>query len=312
MTGQPAIRVTGLSKDFGDRHAVTDVAFEVGKGGVFGLLGPNGAGKTTMIRLLNGLLTPTAGTVELFGEELTPADADRLRARIGVQTDTELYAAMTVRENLATWGELFGMSRARIAQRIPEVLGVLGLADRVDSPVGQLSKGMRQKAAIARALLHEPELLFLDEPTAGLDPEAALDLIGYLREVIRAGETTVVLTTHQLHGLETLCDHVGVLMAGRLVVAGEVDALLAERFPRTRVALRLGGDLAAAREVLEPLGPVELDASGSGSVLVPRGAEISDAVARLVGRGVAVELVAPQHPTIEELYFSVVTEGNPR
>jgi len=304
--------VRGLGKDFGERHAVIDVDFEVGTGGVFGLLGPNGAGKTTMIRLLNGLITPTAGSVELFGEPVTPQSADRLRARIGVQTDTELYAAMTVRENLTTWGELFGMPGPRIAQRIPEVLDVLGLADRADSAVGQLSKGMRQKAAIARALLHEPELLFLDEPTAGLDPEAAADLIGYLREVIRTGDTTIVLTTHQLHGLESLCDHLGILVAGRLVVAGEVDALLAERRPLARVSLRLGGDLLAAREVLAPFGAVTLDDAGVGVLEVPRGTRVSDAVAALVRRGVAVEAVATQEPTIEELYFSVVSEGNPR
>ncbi|MGN6272598.1 MAG: ABC transporter ATP-binding protein [Protaetiibacter sp.] len=308
----PAIRVRGLGKDFGDRHAVIDVDVEVATGGVFGLLGPNGAGKTTMIRLLNGLITATTGSVELFGEAVTPRSADRLRARIGVQTDTELYAAMTVRENLATWGELFGMPSPRIVARIPEVLDVLGLADRADSPVGQLSKGMRQKAAIARALLHEPELLFLDEPTAGLDPEAAADLIGYLREVIRTGDTTIVLTTHQLHGLESLCDHLGILVAGRLVVAGEVDALLAERRPRTRVSLRLGGDLVAAREVLAPFGPVTLDDEGVGVLEVPRGTRVSDAVAALVHRGIAVETVAAQAPTIEELYFSVVSEGSLR
>jgi ABC-2 type transport system ATP-binding protein len=265
-----------------------------------------------MIRLLNRLITPTAGGVELFGEALTPHSADRLRARIGVQTDTELYATLTVRENLTTWGELFGMASPRIAQRIPEVLDVLGLADRADSAVGQLSKGMRQKAAIARALLHEPELLFLDEPTAGLDPEAAVDLIGYLREVIRTGSTTIVLATHQLHGLESLCDHLGILVAGRLVVAGEVDALLAERYPLTRVTLRLQGDLVAAREVLAPLGTLALDDAGVGVLEVPRDARISDAVAALVHRGVAVEMVAAQEPTIEELYFSVVSEGSPR
>jgi ABC-2 type transport system ATP-binding protein len=306
-----ALRASALTKDFGERRAVSDVTFDVARGGAFGLLGPNGAGKTTIIRLLNGLLTPTSGSVEVLGTAMTPANADRLRERIGVQTDTNLYESLSVDENLRTWGALYGMSSAAIETRIREVLDVLGLGDRRTSLVGQLSKGMRQKVAIARAVIHSPELLFLDEPTAGLDPEAAADLIDYLRGLIRTGDTTVVLTTHQLHGLESLCDHLGVLRAGALVVAGEVDELLAERWPHARVRLALAGDLAAARTVLAESGITDpaIAEDGTVSLELPDDRRVSDLVAALVGRGVAIDAVVPHVPTIEELYFSVVQEG---
>ncbi len=306
----PALRASGLTKDFGERRAVSGVTFEVARGGAFGLLGPNGAGKTTIIRLLNGLLQPTSGTVEVLGTPMTPANADRLRERVGVQTDTNLYESLSVDENLRTWAALYGMSPSATETRIREVLDVLALGDRRGSLVGQLSKGMRQKVAIARAVIHSPELLFLDEPTAGLDPEAAADLIEYLRGLIRTGDTTVVLTTHQLHGLETLCDHLGILRRGELVTAGEVDDLIAERWPRPRVRLALGGDLGAARTALAEAGIADADiaADGSARLELPAGARVPDLVAALVGRGVAIEAVVPHTPTIEELYFSVVQE----
>ncbi|WP_166866545.1 ABC transporter ATP-binding protein [Salinibacterium sp. ZJ70] len=306
-----ALRASGLTKDFGERRAVSDVTFDVARGGAFGLLGPNGSGKTTIIRLLNGLLAPTSGSVEVLGTAMTPANADRLRERIGVQTDTNLYESLSVDENLRTWGALYGMSSAAIESRIREVLDVLGLGERRASLVGQLSKGMRQKVAIARAVLHTPELLFLDEPTAGLDPEAAADLIDYLRGLIRTGDTTVVLTTHQLHGLETLCDHLGILRAGALVTAGEVDELLAERWPHARVRLALAGDLTAARAVLAESGVADpaIREDGSVSLELPDDRRVSDLVVALVGRGVAIDAVVPHVPTIEELYFSVVQEG---
>lgn len=306
-----ALRTRSLTKDFESRRAVSDVSFEVARGGAFGLLGPNGAGKTTIIRLLNGLLAPTSGSVELFGEPLTAANADRMRERIGVQTDTNLYESLSVDENLRTWAALYGMRRSAADTRIREVLDLLNLGDRRASLVGQLSKGMRQKVAIARAVIHQPELLFLDEPTAGLDPEAAADLIDYLRDLIRTGDTTVVLTTHQLHGLENLCDHLGILRNGALAVAGEVDALLSERWPGSRVRLQISSDPAEAAAALAAAGIARpnLDADRAAWIELPEDQRISDLVAHLVGRGVALDAVIPHTPTIEELYFSVVQEG---
>ena len=225
-TYEVAVSAEGLTKRFDDRLVVSDLSFRVGRGQAFGLLGPNGAGKTTTVRLLTGLLTPDAGTVTLFDERVHAGNADALRNRIGVQTDTNLYETLSARENLRAWGSLYGLRQPALGRRIDAVLETMGLSHRADSLVGEFSKGMRQKLAVGRAILHEPEMLFLDEPTAGLDPEAAADLIANLTEMMRDHRTSVIICTHQLHGLETLCDEIGIIRSGSLLTAGGVDDLV--------------------------------------------------------------------------------------
>jgi len=301
---------TRLTKRFGDRQALAGLTFSVARGRAFGLLGPNGAGKTTTVRLLTGLLAPSGGTVALFGDDLTPDNAHQLRARIGVQTDTNLYETLTVRENLRAWGALYGLAAPAVAQRTAEVLDILRLTDRADSLVGELSKGMRQKLSVGRAILHEPELVFLDEPTAGLDPEAAVDLTTYLREMVDATGTTVIICTHQLNGLEKLCDDVGVLNGGRLVVAGDVQELLAQRWPRRRYLIGFGGALTAAEQALSLDTGVTVEGAGDGllDVSVDDEDSISTVIAALVRHHVPVTAVIPQKPTLQDLYFSAIED----
>ncbi|WP_407345537.1 ABC transporter ATP-binding protein [Pengzhenrongella phosphoraccumulans] len=303
---------TGLTKLFGSREVVSELSFHASTGRAFGLLGPNGAGKTTTVRLLTGLLTPSRGEVTLFGETLTRSNADALRARIGVQTDTSLYESLSVRDNLRFWGELHGLPSPTIERRIGEVLKVLGLSDRIDSLVGELSKGMRQKLSVGRAVLHEPELLFLDEPTAGLDPEAAADLIDYLKEMIRTLHTTVIICTHQLQGLEALCDDIGILQNGSLAVVGEVRQLLHRRWPEHRYLLAVDGDLTAARAIVAALvdGPVDIAAADASlTFCVAQEEAISAVVASLVANGLRIRAVIPQQPTIQDLYFDTIDNG---
>lgn len=306
---------SGLTKHFGTREAVSQLSFSAPTGRAFGLLGPNGSGKTTTVRLLTGLLTPSSGSVTLFGQTLTRSNADALRARVGVQTDTNLYEALSVRDNLRTWGELYGLDRRTVSRRTGEVLDVLGLSERVDSLVGELSKGMRQKLSVGRAVLHEPELLFLDEPTAGLDPEASADLIDYLKEMIRTLHTTVIICTHQLHGLESLCDDVGILKDGRLIATGEVRQLLHQRWPEHRFLISVDGDLTVAGEIITLVvgRPVEIaKADGYLHFSVADQEAISATVAALVHKGVQVRAVIPQPPTIQDLYFATINDGSLR
>lgn len=279
MTPEPVVEARGLSRAFEDRVAVAGLDLTLRRGRVLGVLGPNGSGKSTTVRLLTGLLRPTAGTAHLFGEPVTPESAPRLRTRVGVQTEASLYVRLTVAENLRTWGRLHGLGGTATERRIGEVLEVVGLGDRRDTPVGSLSKGLRQKAKIARALLHEPELLFLDEPTAGLDPASALDVLDHLAKLRAAGDTTVVLCTHQLHGLEDLCDDVVMLERGRVVAAGEVGDLLARHWPERDHVIRLQ-DRAVADRV----------------------------VARLRAEGVAVGDVRTDDPSLHDLYFRLLGE----
>ncbi len=274
----PLLRADGLTRKFGDRLAVQDLTFEAHRGRVLGVLGPNGSGKSTTVRLVTGLLRPTSGSVELFSEPVTPKSAPRLRTRIGVQTEANLYHRLTVAENLQTWGELHGLSKAKTASRIDQVLEIVGLTQRRKSTVGSLSKGLRQKAKIARALLNEPELLFLDEPTAGLDPEASEDLVNHLVELRSEFGTTIVLCTHQLHGLERICDDVVVLVNGQMVAAGQVGDLLKQNWPNPEYTIRVS-DLDVAERI----------------------------VADLEHRGVAAQ-VTTEKPSLHELYFRLLPE----
>ena len=306
----PTVRASGLSKRFGERDVVSDLSFSVAPGHAFGLLGPNGSGKTTTVRLLTGLLTPDRGEVTLFGEPVTRTGSDELRRRIGVQTDTNLYETLSARENLRTWGALYGIPRPELDDRIDAVLTVLGLQERAGSLVGEFSKGMRQKLSVGRAVMHEPDLLFLDEPTAGLDPEAAADLIDYLKRMIRSLHTTVIICTHQLHGLEALCDDIGIIRHGRLLTAGPVAGLLARRWPERRQQLTVGGDTARAREVVASVTgrpPTVDDAGRLGFAAGEDG--VAAVVAALVRAGIPVHAVVPETPTIEQLYFATLEEG---
>lgn len=292
---------------------MSELDLDITSGQAFGLLGPNGSGKTTTVRLLNGLLQPTAGSVTLFGEPLTPEVADRLRARVGVQTDTNLYEKLTVAENLRTWGRLYGLRGAELERRIGDVLELLRLAERRESLVGELSKGMRQKLSVGRAILHEPELLYLDEPTAGLDPEASVELVDHVREMMRTSGTTVVICTHQLYGLDTLCDQVGILATGRLVASGGVDELIARQWPRPEFTIEVTDGAERAAAVVR--GEIGSEPEVEGDRLrmtLDDGDGITAVVAALVRAGLGIRAVLPTVRTVQDLYFATIDAGQPR
>jgi ABC-2 type transport system ATP-binding protein len=224
----PALAVEHLSKRFGDRVALDDVCFEVGHGEVFGFLGPNGAGKTTLVRTLGTLLTPSSGSATVAGLALTPENGEEIRRRVAVMPESPgLYLRLSVTENLECFADLYETPDP--AGRIGRALGAVGLADRGRDACGALSKGLRQRVALARALLSDPELLFLDEPTAGLDPVAARDVHQLITELSRGG-VTIFLTTHRLEEAERLCDRVAILNT-TLRTIGRPDELRDRRSP---------------------------------------------------------------------------------
>ncbi|WP_433674675.1 ABC transporter ATP-binding protein [Microbacterium gorillae] len=294
-----------LEKRYGERTVVRGLDLDVRPGRAYGLLGPNGAGKTTTLRLVTGLIAPTAGTISVFGEQLTSATADRVRQRIGVQTDTELYTSLTARENLELWGGFFGLRGSEARRRTDEVLEMMSLTDRASSPVGSFSKGMRQKMAVGRALLPRPELLFLDEPTAGLDPEATEDLIADLTALMRDTDLTVVICTHQLAGLDTLCSDVGVLVGGTLVAQGDISELIARRWPRTPVRIDVAGDPARAAALV----PDATVTSAGIEVQSASDADTEHAIATLAAGGIPIRAAVPQRPTVQDLYFATVADA---
>jgi ABC-2 type transport system ATP-binding protein len=219
----PAITAVGLRKRYGDLQAVDGVSFEVETGEFYGILGPNGAGKTTTLEIVEGLRKPDEGTARLLGEPSWPRDT-RLLRRIGVQLQSSaFFEKLTAREQIRTFASLYGVS----AERADAMLETVGLTDRADVRDDQLSGGQAQRLSIACALVHDPELVFLDEPTTGLDPQARRNLWDLLREINSAGRT-VVLTTHYMDEAEILCDRVAVMDRGKILRTGPPRELSAE------------------------------------------------------------------------------------
>ena len=222
-----ALRARALRKRYGDLEVVSGVDLDVAAGECFGLLGPNGAGKTTTLRLCLGLTYPDAGTIELLGEPV-PARAREARRRVGVVPQFDnLDPDFTVAENLLVYGRYFGMAGTAVAARVPELLEFAGLAGRADARINVLSGGMKRRLTLARALINDPQLLFMDEPTTGLDPQARHLIWERLRRLTQEGKT-LVLTTHFMEEAERLCHRVAVMDRGRLIAVGSPRALIAE------------------------------------------------------------------------------------
>jgi lipooligosaccharide transport system ATP-binding protein len=219
------LKASGLTKRYGDTEVVSGLDLHVRRGECFGLLGPNGAGKTTTLRLLLGLTDPDAGSIELAGIPV-PARAREARMRVGVVPQMDnLDPDFSVRENLLAYGRYFGMDKRAIAARLPELLDFAGLASKADAQIAQLSGGMKRRLTLARALVHDPDILFLDEPTTGLDPQARHLIWQGLRRLINAGKT-IVLTTHFMDEAERLADRLVILDHGRIVAEGAPRALV--------------------------------------------------------------------------------------
>jgi ABC-2 type transport system ATP-binding protein len=306
------VECAGLTRDFGRLRAVDELDLTVPQGTVFGFLGPNGAGKTTTIRLLLGLLPATAGSVRVLGHAL-PGGAPEVRRRSGVVLEHPgLYEGLSVRAALEFYAGAYGLERAAARRRVETVVERLGLEARLDERPQHLSRGLRQRFAVARALLGEPELLVLDEPTNGLDPEAAA---GLRREILdlAGGGTTVFLATHLLAEAERMCDHVAIVRRGR-VLASDTPAALRRRAPVRAVHVEGPGVGAAwplARLRLRaPEAGASAQAGGPDALSVPvAGIEaVGEIVRALVESGAVVQRVEPEGQTLEAVFLDLVGE----
>ena len=219
------LTVRGLNKAYGNTQVVRDLDLTVRRGECFGLLGPNGAGKTTTLRLLLGLIEPDSGAIELAGIAV-PQQAREARMKVGVVPQMDnLDPDFSVRENLVAYGRYFGMTKSAILARVPQLLAFAGLSSKADASITHLSGGMKRRLTLARALVHDPDILFLDEPTTGLDPQARHLIWQGLRRLIAEGKT-IVLTTHFMDEAERLTDRLAILDHGRIVVEGAPRALV--------------------------------------------------------------------------------------
>ncbi len=304
------IEVAGLERSFGDTVVLDGVDLALEAGGVFGLLGPNGAGKTTTVRILTGVLRPDrVQQLRVLGHDL-PAEVAEVRPRIGVQTDTALYERLTGLDNLAFFGRLYGMSRQDAMRAAATLLDRFGLGDRQDDRVGTYSKGMKQKTLIARALIADPQVVFLDEPTAGLDPEAAHELMTYIHDLSSEQGRAFFITSHRLEEMESVCTRVGVLSRGRISAQGAPADVARALVPEVRVRVSVAPGGALDEQGIAQLGGVRVVTAVDGGAIVE---VISRQVIPTVVRQIAampVDLlgVAEEPPTLEEAYLRLVRE----
>ena len=249
------LEVRNLRKDYGPTPALAGISFTVGKGEMFGLLGPNGAGKTTLMSIVSGLLDPTAGQVLLDGKEFHRSDRN-LRRLIGiVPQDLAIYNELSARENLRFFGELYGLGGHGLEQRIDSILSAIALTERADQRAGTFSGGMKRRLNLGASLVHEPQILLLDEPTAGVDPQSRNHLFDEVRRLNAAG-ITIVYTSHYMEEAQALCPRVGILDQGRLVACDTVKQLLGQLPGRLRLGARALP--ARARERMQSLDVVRV------------------------------------------------------
>jgi len=308
MSAPAIIRTEGLTRTFGSVRALDALDLEIPSGTVFGFLGPNGAGKTTAIRLLLGLLEPTEGRATVLGFD-TRTDGGPIREKSGALLEHHgLYERLSAEENLAFYARVWRLGRAARADRIRELLQPLGLWDRRSEPVGRWSRGMKQKLAVARALLHKPSLLFLDEPTAGLDPLAAATLRDDLGTLVRREGVTVFLTTHNLAEAERLCGRVAVIKQGRLLAVGHPDQLKARSATRAEISGRGFGDETLALLRGRP-GVVRADLqNGRIALELTESADSAPLVALIVQSGGSVEEVRKHTGSLEDVFLTLMEE----
>jgi ABC-2 type transport system ATP-binding protein len=310
------IHTENLSRTFGDpAHgdgvvAVDQLTLEVHRGEVFGFLGHNGAGKTTTVRLLNGVLTPTGGRLRVLGYDPLN-DGATLRRYTGVLTETpSLDEKLSAWENLTIYARLYRIPERDIEARVEALLEAFELDTRATEMVGGYSRGMKQRLALARTLLHDPPLIFLDEPTAGLDPVAARSVQDLITRLSEGGGHTIFLCTHNLTEAQKLCHRVGVMEQGRLVAVGTPEELADELWQGVRLEMELEScDLASLSLPPEARDVAWHAAGGTLSLWIPRRDAIPDLVGSLVAAGCRIYRVVPQEPTLEDVYFALHEEA---
>ena len=298
------IRVERLKKEFRQGLfmrrvlAVKDISFEVKRGDIFGFLGPNGAGKTTTIKMLTGLIRPSAGTAELFGKQIPNQQA---LGRIGFLPENPyVYPYLTPTEFVELCGRLSGLRGATVRERTRRVLDQVGIAYAADRPVRRLSKGMLQRTGLAAALVADPELLVLDEPMSGLDPVGRKEVRDLIVDERKRGRT-IFFSTHILNDVETLCDRVTILRKGEVVVSGRIADLLRQDARRSEITLSGNfKELKAALEAEE----VEVKVVGGMLVLTVEGADLlRQLLERALAAGLTIEQVIPKQETLEDLFL---------
>ena len=300
----PAIVTKGLTKRFGDLVAVDHIDLEIEEGELFGLLGPNGAGKTTFIHMLSTILPSTEGTANVAGSDIRES-ADSVRASIGIVfQDPSLDNRLTGRENLDFHGRMYGLTKEQRDERIGKVLELVGLKDRADSLVETYSSGMKRRLEMARGLMHRPEILFLDEPTLGLDAQTRRSIWEYIRMLNDVENVTIILTTHYIEEADYLCDRVAIIDYGKIIALGRPEALKDElkgdivslkvEEPEKYLGVLKGNELVEDGKIVDGLLHLRVD---NGEEAIPKLIEV------VRGRGDQVYAASLRRPTLEDVFI---------
>jgi ABC-2 type transport system ATP-binding protein len=306
---EPVLEVTELCKRYGAAVALDGVSFRVGAGEVFGLLGPNGAGKTTLLSVVAGLLAPAAGEVRVLGRRVAGSDLEVRRLVGVVPQELAVYGALTARENLEFFGELYGLRRGPLRRRVGEVLEAVGLADRAGERVQTFSGGMKRRLNLGAGLVHGPRLLLLDEPTAGVDPQSRNHIFEEVRRLSAAG-VAVVYTSHYMEEVQALCTRVGIMDRGRLAACDTLAGLLRQLSGLVR--FRVAGLTPGVRERLKAL-PECLLAEHEGGTLELECADVKEALLRLVAvlneQQVRLVHLETEAPNLERVFLHLTGRG---
>jgi ABC-2 type transport system ATP-binding protein len=304
------IEVEGMRKSYGRTQAVRNLTMRVPRGSVYGFVGPNGAGKTTTIRTLATLQRPDAGSVRVSGLDVLRQPGP-VRDRVGYMPDFfGVYDSLTVTEYLNFYGASHNIPAARRRRLVGELLDLVDLADKRDQPVEVLSRGMKQRLGLARCLIHDPEVLLLDEPASGMDPRARIELREILRE-LSAMNKTVLISSHILPELAEMCTHVGIIRSGEMIAEGQVEAVIAQLVTGARLRVRLldAAQLEAGRAILasDPCcGEIEVEGDRLLSVdYSGEEAERAELLAQMVAQRIAVSSFTLEGGTLEDIFLQV-------
>jgi ABC-2 type transport system ATP-binding protein len=306
----PAVQTYGLSRMFGNLAALQGLDLTVNKGDLFGFIGSNGAGKTTTLRILATFLSPSAGTAQILGHDVV-RDADAVRHVIGYMPDFfGVYKDMEVTEYLDFFGACYKIPTAQREKTVNDVLELVGLSEKKGSLIGALSRGMQQRLGLARVLIHDPQLLLLDEPASGLDPRARIEMMAILQELQRLGKT-IIISSHILSELQTLCNRVAIIEKGRLIYSGPVQGVRDQMSQGRVVWVRVSSDQAQAIELLKTRPEVSEATATDGEIKITLAARDTDhsIVADVLVRGGARLLELREDEIGLEEVFMRVTRG---
>ncbi|MHA2140582.1 MAG: ABC transporter ATP-binding protein [Candidatus Thorarchaeota archaeon] len=309
------VKIEGLTKNFGEIMAVDHMNLSVTEGSIFGLLGPNGAGKSTTVRLLCTLLKPVEGTAQVGGYDIlnSPVDVRSITGIMPEESNDTLYPGMTAYENLQYFARLYGVAEEVIHDRIHELLEFMELWERRDDKAGELSTGNRQRLALCRAILHNPKVLLLDEPTAALDPVAAKRVRELILSLSRKYKQTFFINSHNLAEVQRICDSIAIIDEGKIILSGKTDELRDTLQSKQEFRIRVVGDLSAAESVVKSQDFVESVTVEVDSLL----AAIKDPVENnsslmraLLDAGIKLVEFAEEEVTLEDLYLDAIMGGD--